>query len=56
MPLEAFEQYSTRKAASMYFGVVYPDQIIDSSASQKTTPKKVVTIKKKKKSVAEGGC
>ena len=56
MPSDAFKVYAMRKAASMYFGVVYPDQITDHSSTQKSTPKKVVTIKKKKKRVAEGGC
>ena len=27
MAAEEFELYSTRKAASMFFGVVYPDQV-----------------------------
>jgi len=51
-----FELYATRKAASMYFGVVYPEQVNnESSAPKKETPKKVITIQKKKKT-AEGGC
>lgn len=49
-----FELYSFRKAASMYFGVFYMDQVI--TPAKKTAPKKVVTVKKKKKKVAEGGC
>lgn len=50
-----FELYSFRKAASMHFGVVYPDQV-KKVQPEKVTPKKVITIKKKKKAPAEGGC
>jgi rhodanese-related sulfurtransferase len=50
----AFKLYSFRKAASMYFGVSYLDQVI--SPTKKTAPKKVITVRKKKKKVAEGGC
>ena len=57
MPKEAFELYSTRKASSMYFGVVYPDQVATEDLNaNKPAPKKVITVKKKKKKVAEGGC
>ncbi|TNJ42939.1 rhodanese-like domain-containing protein [Tamlana fucoidanivorans] len=56
-PLEDFERYKTRKAASMYFGVTYPDQDIDNNLTvPKPTPKKIITVQKKKKRVAEGGC
>ncbi len=51
MPEEAFELYSFRKAAGMYFGV--------GTSEQKTINKpikKTITVKKKKKRVAEGGC
>ncbi|MFD1294468.1 rhodanese-like domain-containing protein [Lutibacter holmesii] len=52
-----FELYSTRKAASMYFGVAYPEQAKKQAAPVKVTPKKtVVPVKKKKKMPAEGGC
>lgn len=52
-----FVTYSTRKAASMYFGVVYPDlQQYEKPKVVKTQPKKVVTVKKKKKKKPEGGC
>lgn len=52
------ELYNTRKAASMYFGVAYPEQFnVDKPIIiNKATPKKVITVKKKKKAVAEGGC
>ena len=53
---EAFELYSTRKASSMYFGVVYPDQIMTEGSNDTPVPKQVITVKKKKKKVAEGGC
>lgn len=53
-----FELYSKRKAASMYFGVVYPEQVKKAPAPvKKAAPKKVVVpVKKKKKMPAEGGC
>ena len=61
-----FDLYSTRKAASMYFGVAYPENIKKSSASAKKAPaniaqkpsvqKQVVPVKKKKKMPVEGGC
>jgi rhodanese-related sulfurtransferase len=51
------ELYSSRKAASMYFGVIYPDQIKSKPVVVKpAAPKKVITIEKKKKAPAEGGC
>ena len=49
-----FELYTTRKAASMFYGVVYADQIKINNIVKKA-PRKIVTVKKKKK-VAEGGC
>ncbi|WP_111709192.1 rhodanese-like domain-containing protein [Lutibacter citreus] len=57
MPKTAFELYSFRKAASMYFGVMYEDQLkIAVPKKTKTTPKLVIPIKKKKKIPTEGGC
>lgn len=57
MPAEAFELYNTRKASSMFFGVMYLDQIISEDIdSNKSEKKQVIPIKKKKKKVAEGGC
>jgi len=57
MPEEAFNLYATRKASSMYFGVVYPDQvgIKTSELVKKTAPKQIITVQKKKKA-PEGGC
>jgi len=54
MPATAFELYSFRKAASMYFGVAYPEAI--KKVVVKKAPKKVRTVKKKKKKKPEGGC
>jgi len=53
-----FVLYSTRKAASMYYGVAYPDQTVESEIkpAQQTTQKKVITVEKKKKRPVEGGC
>jgi rhodanese-related sulfurtransferase len=53
-----FELYNFRKSASMYFGVMYPEQIkVAKKPEVKTAaPKKVITIAKKKKAPAEGGC
>lgn len=57
MPLEAFELYATRKATSMFFGVVYPDQVAkEDLKTNNPIPKKVITLKKKKKKAPEGGC
>lgn len=58
MPAEAFKLYSFRKAASMYYGVVYPEQVkkAPKPVVKKVKPKKVITVKKKKKMPAEGGC
>ena len=53
MPREAFELYSFRKAAGMYFGV----GTTKTKAEEKPKPKKkVITTPKKKKRVPEGGC
>ncbi len=53
MPREAFELYSFRKAAGMYFGV----GTTKTKAEEKPKPKKkVITAPKKKKRVPEGGC
>ena len=52
----AYELFSFRKAASMYFGVAYPEQINIDASSTEITPKKVITVKKKKKKQTEGGC
>lgn len=54
MPKSTFELYATRKAASMFFGVAYPDQAKTTSV-RKIVPKKIITVKKKKRT-AEGGC
>lgn len=57
MAVEDFELYSTRKAASMYFGVMYPEQVvIEEPVVEKPVPKKIIPVKKKKKRPAEGGC
>ena len=57
MPAADFELYATRKAAGMFFGVVYPDQVkVEAPEKTKEAPKKVITIEKKKKAAAEGGC
>ena len=57
LPSTAHDLYSFRKAASMYFGVVYPDEIIAESVPVKAKePKPVTTVKKKKKKMPEGGC
>lgn len=54
-----FELYTKRKAASMFFGVVYPEQVKKETVIvKKAAPKKtvVVPVKKKKKMPTEGGC
>ena len=52
-----FDLYSTRKAASMFFGVAYPEQVKKQAVVvKKVVPKKVVPVKKKKKKPVEGGC
>lgn len=57
MPAAAHELYATRKAASMFFGVVYPEQVkVEAPKIVKEAPKKVITVEKKKKAAAEGGC
>ncbi len=64
MASNEFEQYSFRKAASMYFGVAYPEKVVQkpvvkkyvSSKPKTTVPKIVVPVKKKKKMPVEGGC
>jgi rhodanese-related sulfurtransferase len=57
MPAADHELYATRKAASMFFGVVYPEQVkVEAPKIVKVAPKKVITIEKKKKAPAEGGC
>ncbi len=55
MPEEAFNLYSTRKASSMYFGVVYPEQVKAPEPVKKVAPKQIITVKKVKKA-PEGGC
>jgi len=55
MPAESFELYTFRKAASMYFGVAYPEQVKVKKV-KKIIPKKVIAVKKKKKLPTEGGC
>ncbi len=68
MASSEFELYSFRKAASMYFGVAYPEKVMKKPVvkyvPKKTTtnttpavaPKKVIPKKKKKKMPVEGGC
>ena len=63
MPESEFNLYSFRKAASMYFGVKYEDQIKKPEPKKVYVPKKVITApkvvvpkKKKKKMPVEGGC
>ena len=56
MPESEFELYATRKAASMFFGVVYPEEVKKVEKKVKPAPKKVVPVKKKKKLPVEGGC
>ena len=59
MSAEEFDLYNTRKAASMFFGVIYPDQfktkeqVVEKPAP---APRKVVPVQKKKKRPVEGGC
>ena len=53
----ALNEYASRKGASMYFGVKYPEEIIKKAPVKKVeVPKKVVPVKKKKKLPIEGGC
>ena len=64
MAATEFEKYNFRKAASMYFGVAYPEKIVQKpvvkkyvpKSTTKPEPKKVVPKKKKKKMPVEGGC
>jgi rhodanese-related sulfurtransferase len=61
MASNEFALYSSRKAASMYFGVAYPQNIkskptVVKKPSTSTTPKKVIPVIKKKKMPVEGGC
>ena len=56
MPRVAFDLYSYRKAASMYFGVAYPEQARPAVSTTNKTKKRRVTVRKKKKMAAEGGC
>ena len=64
MAANEFEKYNFRKAASMYFGVAYPEKVVQKpvvkkyvpKSTPKETPKKVVPVKKKKKMPVEGGC
>jgi rhodanese-related sulfurtransferase len=57
MPAADFELFSNRKAASMFFGVAYPEQVKKKPVEvKKAAPKKVIPIKKKKKMPVEGGC
>ena len=52
----ASELYSFRKAASMYFGVAYPDEFKAKPIVKNVPKKKVIPKKKKKKMPVEGGC
>ena len=58
MAAQEFDLYTFRKSASMFFGVVYPEQIkvVKKPVVKKVVPKKVIPIKKKKKMPVEGGC
>ncbi len=57
MASKDFQLYSYRKAASMFFGVAYPEQVKKKPVEvKKAAPRKVVPIKKKKKLPVEGGC
>jgi rhodanese-related sulfurtransferase len=55
MPATELELYSFRKAASMYFGVAYPEQVKKKEEPVKIK-KAVVPVVKKKKMPVEGGC
>jgi rhodanese-related sulfurtransferase len=61
MPSKQFELYAFRKAASMYFGVSYPEDIknnaafIDNTGNSGAAPKKII-VRQKKKKATEGGC
>lgn len=57
MASQDYTLFTNRKAASMYFGVAYPEQVKKIQTELKTvTPKKVVPVMKKKKKPVEGGC
>lgn len=57
MSSQDYALFTNRKAASMYFGVAYPEQVKKKSTELKTvTPKKVIPVVKKKKKPVEGGC
>ncbi len=56
MPKITFDLYSFRKAASMYFGVAYPEQVKPATDTKNKPIKKRVIVRKKKKMAAEGGC
>lgn len=64
MASNEFEKYNFRKAASMYFGVAYPEKVVQKpvvkkyvpKSTTKPEPKTVVPVKKKKKMPVEGGC
>lgn len=58
MPESAHDLYTFRKSASMYFGVVYPDEVKVERPVPKAEPKPkaVVPVQKKKKKMPEGGC
>ena len=56
MAAEDFNLYSKRKAASMYFGVSYPERERKQPVNYKPAAKKVVLSKKKKHNQPEGGC
>ncbi len=67
MASSEFELYSFRKAASMYFGVAYPEKVVKkpvkkyvpkkvTNTTPTEAPKKVIPKKKKKKMPVEGGC
>jgi len=55
-PKEAFDLYSFRKAAGMYFGVGIVKSEVKKEIKKKKPTRKVITVKKKKKRVPEGGC
>lgn len=55
MPATDLELYTFRKAASMYFGVAYPEQVQKKEEPVKVK-KAVIPVLKKKKKPVEGGC
>ncbi len=59
MSAAAYELYNYRKACSMFFGVMYPEDVKVFKKPKvvvKTVPKKIIPKKKKKKMPTEGGC